>query len=66
MTPPLKSPVRSAAVGTNAERVMPRVSLLHSSEKKNCTLSLTIGPPIVPPVSWTLNGAFGWPACSRK
>ncbi len=66
MVGPLKSPVRSAAEGTNALRVSPRFSRFHSCEKKKWSLSLMMGPPIVPPKSWELSGPLGWPAFLRK
>src|SRR3954462_4020719 len=44
---PLKSPALSAAVGTKAVRTVPRVSLFHSCDPKNCSLFLMIGPPKV-------------------
>src|SRR5262245_25346943 len=42
---PLKSPLRSAAVGTQAWRVLPRISLFHSWLQKKKALSFLIGPP---------------------
>ena len=62
----LKSPLRSAWVGTSAERAMPRSSRFHSAEAKKWSLSLTIGPPIVNPKSFRFRACFGWLACSRK
>ena len=66
MSGPLKSPARSAAVGTKVARVRPRFSRFHSCEAKKCSLSLMIGPPNVQPKSWVLRGPLGWPACFRK
>ena len=63
---PLKSPARSAAVGTNAARTVPRSSRFHSWEAKKCSLSLMMGPPRVHPKSFRFSLSFGWPACSRK
>src|SRR5690348_12109801 len=36
---PLKSPARSAAVGTKADRTLPRRSIFHSSDAKKNSLS---------------------------
>src|SRR5262245_3683223 len=44
---PLKSPFRSASVGTNEVRTSLRLSLFFSYEKKKWSLSLTMGPPSV-------------------
>ena len=63
---PLKSPLRSASVGTNAVRAVPRSSMFHSSEPKKNSLSLMNGPPNDPPKSLRFNSSFGWFACSRK
>jgi len=41
---PLKSPLRSARVGTVPERTVPRFSRFHSCERKKCSLSFMIGP----------------------
>src|SRR5262249_50187649 len=43
----VKSPDRSAAVGTQAVRVCPRISLFHSWLQKKKSLSFRTGPPIV-------------------
>ena len=59
MSGPLKSPARSAAVGTKAVRVRPRFSRFHSWETKKWSLSLMSGPPKVAPKSWVLKGALG-------
>jgi hypothetical protein len=56
---PLKSPFRSASVGTSAARAVPRSSRFHSRLPKKCSLSRTIGPPIDPPKSWRFNFSFG-------
>ena len=56
---PLKSPPRSAAVGTNAARAVPRSSRLNSRLPKKCSLSFMIGPPIEPPKSRRLNSSLG-------
>ena len=48
---PLKSPLRSASVGTNAVRAVPRSSRFHSRFPKKCSVSLMTGPPIDPPKS---------------
>ena len=66
MVGPLKSPARSAAVGTNALRVRPRFSRFHSWEKKKWSLSLMMGPPMVAPKSFESSGPLGWPAFLRK
>src|SRR4026209_68075 len=59
MLGPLKSPLRSASVGTNAARAVPRCSCFHSALPKKCSLSFMIGPPIDPPKSWRLNSSLG-------
>src|SRR5574338_258727 len=41
----LKSPLRSASVGTNCVRTVPRFSRFHSADPKKCSLSLIRGPP---------------------
>ena len=66
MPAPLKSPARSAAVGTNAARTVPRSSRFHSWEAKKCSLSLMMGPPSVHPKSFRFSFSLSLPACSRK
>jgi hypothetical protein len=49
-TEPLKSPMRSCAVGTRAvSGPVPRRSRRHSSDQKKKTLFLTMGPLKLPP-----------------
>ena len=45
----VKMPARWSAVGTTVRRVTPRVIRVPSKSPKKNALSLTIGPPTLPP-----------------
>src|SRR5690349_5718103 len=56
-----KSPFFSAAVGTFAERALPRSSRFHSCDQKKNNLSFTIGPPRLYPQSLRRRTSFFTP-----